>query len=285
MQMFFEAVNNNVAYIMLGMSAVIVIIFIFCISLSVKLSKLKKRYEKFTGGGENNSENLETMITTYSEDVKNIGETYGRLLSMVQELDEEMKHCTQKVGVVRYNPFEEMGGNLCYAVALLDSQDNGVVLNGIHGRNGSFTYAKPIERGVSPYVLTDEELQALEKAKENAYKSNDEKKIMKVIKPSKTYRASEKIRYNKNETVENKVEYREEMPKPRGGFDIDEIAESIFGSKEKNIAPVEGEKENEISHNSEMPDKSKPQKESLDIDEFNDFSAFDAFKDDIDKSK
>ena len=75
--------------------------------------------------------------------------------------------------MVRYNPVDEVGGDLCYAVALLDAGNNGVVLNGIHSRTGSFTYAKPIELGVSPYVLSTEEQQALERAMTNGYVSEE----------------------------------------------------------------------------------------------------------------
>ena len=66
-------------------------------------------------------------------------------------MDKTDKSKIQKVGLIRYNPFDEMGGNLCFALALLDGNDNGVVLNGIHSRTGSFTYAKPIEMGVSSF--------------------------------------------------------------------------------------------------------------------------------------
>ncbi len=281
MQMFLEIVSNNVAYIILPMAIIILVILIFFIVLSVKLSRLKKRYEKFTGGEEKHSENLETMLYEYNENVKKSNETYGRILTMIQEIDNGMKYCTQKIGVIRYNPFDEMGGNLCYAVALLDANDNGVVLNGIHGRNGTFTYAKPVERGVSPYVLTDEELQALEKAKENAYKSDETKKIMKVIKPVKKYKANSKIKYKEEIEEENK----EEMSKPQGGFDINDIAQSIFGHKpetNENIDEAVEEKKSELlkEENTNTLSNEKTQE----IDEFHDFSAFDVFNEDIDKS-
>ena len=86
----------------------------------------------------------------------------------------------QKVGLIRYNPFDEMGGNLCFALALLDGNDNGVVLNGIHSRTGSFTYAKPIEMGVSTYMLSEEELKAVEVAKNNTYQPEHEKVVKAV---------------------------------------------------------------------------------------------------------
>lgn len=282
MQMFLETVNNNMTYIVLSMAVIILLFLIFLIILSLKLSKLKKRYERFTGGEEIHSENLENMLYEYNKNVKKSNETYGKVLSMIQEIDDEMKWCTQKIGVIRYNPFDEMGGNLCYAVAILDGKDNGVVLNGIHSRNGTFTYAKPIERGVSPYVLTEEELQALEKAKENAYKPDDTKKIMKVIKPTKIYKTKQKVEYKQEVKQE---ENKQEMSKPQGGFDINDIAQSIFGHKpetNENTDNAVEEKKSELlkEENTNTLSNEKIQE----IDEFKDFSAFDVFNEDIDKS-
>ncbi len=282
MQMFLETVNNNMTYIVLSMAVIILLFLIFLIILSLKLSKLKKRYERFTGGEEIHSENLENMLYEYNENVKKSNETYGKVLSMIQEIDDEMKWCTQKIGVIRYNPFDEMGGNLCYAVAILDGKDNGVVLNGIHSRNGTFTYAKPIERGVSPYVLTEEELQALEKAKENAYKPDDTKKIIKVIKPTKIYKTKQKVEYKQEVKQE---ENKQEMSKPQGGFDINDIAQSIFGHKpetNENTDNAVEEKKSELlkEENTNTLSNEKIQE----IDEFKDFSAFDVFNEDIDKS-
>lgn len=282
MQMFLETVNNNMTYIVLSMAVIILLFLIFLIILSLKLSKLKKRYERFTGGEEIHSENLENMLYEYNKNVKKSNETYGKVLSMIQEIDDEMKWCTQKIGVIRYNPFDEMGGNLCYAVAILDGKDNGVVLNGIHSRNGTFTYAKPIERGVSPYVLTEEELQALEKAKENAYKPDDTKKIIKVIKPTKIYKTKQKVEYKQEVKQE---ENKQEMSKPQGGFDINDIAQSIFGHKpetNENTDNAVEEKKSELlkEENTNTLSNEKIQE----IDEFKDFSAFDVFNEDIDKS-
>lgn len=282
MQMFLETVNNNMTYIVLSMAVIILLFLIFLIILSLKLSKLKKRYERFTGGEEIHSENLENMLYEYNENVKKSNETYGKVLSMIQEFDDEMKWCTQKIGVIRYNPFDEMGGNLCYAVAILDGKDNGVVLNGIHSRNGTFTYAKPIERGVSPYVLTEEELQALEKAKENAYKPDDTKKIMKVIKPTKIYKTKQKVEYKQEVKQE---ENKQEMSKPQGGFDINDIAQSIFGHKpetNENTDNAVEEKKSELLK--EENTNTLSNKKIQEIDEFKDFSAFDVFNEDIDKS-
>lgn len=69
-----------------------------------------------------------------------------------------------KIGIVRYNAFKDVGSNLSFTLALLDNNNNGVVLNGIYSRDNSNIYAKPIKDGKSEYILSDEEKEAIEKA-------------------------------------------------------------------------------------------------------------------------
>jgi len=126
-----------------------------------------KRFIKALTGGDKEMETLEEKFEKFYKTTSDINETYDKITETVLDINKNMDKCVQKVGVVRYNPFDEAGGNLCYAVALLDSSNNGVILNGIHSRSGCFTYAKPIEIGVSEYVLSQEELQALNIALED----------------------------------------------------------------------------------------------------------------------
>lgn len=176
--------------LLLGLCGAVILLFFLCILLFLRLHEQKKRYDFFMGTGRRPAHNLEMKLEKFYESSKNIEEKYSKLLDMVTDMDQTAKSKIQKVGLIRYNPFDEMGGNLCFALALLDGNDNGVVLNGIHSRTGSFTYAKPIEMGVSTYMLSDEEIQAVEMAKENAYQPKHEK-VMKVrFKP--TFRRRDK---------------------------------------------------------------------------------------------
>jgi hypothetical protein len=163
------------AYLVIGLGVAVIVLFILCIVLFVKFSVQKKKYDYFMGANRRPSANLEMKIQDYYETSKRIEEKYSKLLDMVTDMDKTDKTKIQKVGLIRYNPFDEMGGNLCFALALLDGHDNGVVLNGIHSRTGSFTYAKPIEMGVSTYMLSEEEIKAVEMAKNHAYEPEHEK--------------------------------------------------------------------------------------------------------------
>lgn len=176
--------TQEMILILLGVLAVaVVVLFILCIVLFVKINKQKKRYDFFMGANRRPTHNLETKIEEYFETSKEIESKYAKLLDMVTDMDKTDKSKIQKVGLIRYNPFDEMGGNLCFALALLDGNDNGVVLNGIHSRTGSFTYAKPIEMGVSTYMLSEEEIKAVDVAKQNTYQPEHEKVVKVRFKP------------------------------------------------------------------------------------------------------
>ena len=177
-------IENNAAYLLIGLAVAVVVLFILCIVLFVKFSGQKKKYDYFMGANRRPSHNLEMKIEEYFETSKRIEEKYSELLDMVTDMDKTDKTKIQKVGLIRYNPFDEMGGNLCFALALLDGYDNGVVLNGIHSRTGSFTYAKPIEMGVSTYMLSEEEIKAVEMAKNQAYEPEHEKVVKVRFKPT-----------------------------------------------------------------------------------------------------
>ncbi|MBQ7103214.1 MAG: DUF4446 family protein [Anaerotignum sp.] len=177
-------IENNMNYLVIGLAAAVVVLFILCIVLFVKFSGQKKKYDYFMGANRRPSHNLEMKIQDYYETSKRIEEKYSKLLDMVTDMDKTDKTKIQKVGLIRYNPFDEMGGNLCFALALLDGHDNGVVLNGIHSRTGSFTYAKPIEMGVSTYMLSEEEIKAVEMAKNQAYEPEHEKVVKVRFKPT-----------------------------------------------------------------------------------------------------
>ena len=185
-----ELTQQTILILFAAMAAAIFILFILCIVLFVKLNGQKKRYDYFMGSNRRPTHNLEMKIEEYFETSKKIESQYSKLLDMVTDMDKTDKSKIQKVGLIRYNPFDEMGGNLCFALALLDGNDNGVVLNGIHSRTGSFTYAKPIEMGVSTYMLSEEELKAVEVAKNNTYQPEHEKVVKVRFKP--TFRKKDK---------------------------------------------------------------------------------------------
>lgn len=145
----------------------VAILAIMLIRLSMEMQALKKKYLIFMGSERKPGTTLESLLMDYATDVKRLKEKYRSMYRKIREVEDNMGYCIRKTGIIRYNPFDEMGGNLSFAVALLNEKDDGVVLNGIHGRNGSFTYAKPVEGGKSKYILSQEEEAAIREAKES----------------------------------------------------------------------------------------------------------------------
>ncbi len=85
----------------------------------------------------------------------------------LEKLEKESKNFVNNVGIVRYNPFEYSGGNQSFSIAILDSLENGVVITSLYSREGNRVYSKPIKKGESEFSLSDEEINAIQKAKEN----------------------------------------------------------------------------------------------------------------------
>src|SRR3989344_2717001 len=83
---------------------------------------------------------------------------------ILEELVENNQLNIQRAGVVRFNPFVETGGNLSFAIALLDGKNNGIVISSLHSREGTRVYAKSIQHGESQRRLTEEEEQAIKQA-------------------------------------------------------------------------------------------------------------------------
>ena len=148
----------------------LIILFVFLIVLlilyfrtTLHLRKLRESYSKFMNKLGNGND-LDQMIRTYIEKVEKTDEKNEEIMNYCKKIDNEMMECIQKMGIVRYNAFKDTGSDLSFTLALLDKYNNGVVLNGIYARDSSNIYAKPIEKGESRYVLSNEEKEALEKA-------------------------------------------------------------------------------------------------------------------------
>jgi hypothetical protein len=155
-------IMNNLQYVLLGMTVMILLALIVFISINVKLSRMNKRYRTIMKGMEGG--NIEQMLLSHIEEVKQALHKVDDLTNDCRQLKINSEKCIQKFGVVRFNAFEDMGSDLSFAIALLDYQNNGVVISSIYSRNESHTYAKPIVSGNSSYFLTEEEKKALGQA-------------------------------------------------------------------------------------------------------------------------
>lgn len=126
---------------------------------------IHKRYLSFMKKLGNGSD-LNEMLKEYLKEVESIKKDNSEIKGYYTKLDSDMASCIQKVGLVRYNAFKDVGSDLSFAIALLDGNDNGVVFNGIYGSEYSNIYAKPIKNKESNYQLSQEEEYAIEIAEQ-----------------------------------------------------------------------------------------------------------------------
>ena len=104
-------------------------------------------------------------------------EKMQRLELLIEDLKKENEKAIQKIGIVRFNPFSNTGGDQSFSLALLDGKNNGIVITSFYSREGSNVYGKPIKNGKSTYVLSEEEKKAIEKAEEEDILIGKEKEI------------------------------------------------------------------------------------------------------------
>ncbi|MBQ6812186.1 MAG: DUF4446 family protein [Agathobacter sp.] len=152
-------------YIIIGLAAVVLIMFIIMIINMVQLFKLKKRYKIFMSG--KNARNLEKTLIERLDQVDALLDANAANEKNIRILFNKMKFTFQKVGLVKYDAFNEMGGKLSFSLALLNEKNDGFVMNAVHSREGCYTYVKEIIDGNSIIVLSPEEQEALDMAKES----------------------------------------------------------------------------------------------------------------------
>lgn len=145
------------------LSGIVLIMIVLYVTNSIKLSKLRKSYKEFMRRL-GNGNNMDEMMMSYIKKVNEVDQKSEQLLEYCHKINENVGSCLQKIGFVRYNAFQDTGSDLSFAMAILDRNNNGIIINGIYSRDGSNVYSKIVEKGKSPYRLSAEEEQALEEA-------------------------------------------------------------------------------------------------------------------------
>ncbi|MFT4144849.1 MAG: DUF4446 family protein [Mobilitalea sp.] len=158
-----EVISSYSDIIILALSGVVVLLFIFIVILMVKQRKLNKKYLKFMTGA--NGENLEGQILARFEDIDNLKAEAKKIKDEIVQVNDNLLITFQKVGVVKYDAFKEMGGKLSFVLTLLDKNNNGIMINSVHSsREGCYTYLKEIIKGESFLELSADEKKSLSQA-------------------------------------------------------------------------------------------------------------------------
>lgn len=150
----------DLTYLFIAAYALILILIIITIVQTVKISKISKSYKAFMTG--KNAKSLEKDIEGIFEDNKFIKASMEKNRKDIQSLYRKFEGAFQRVGIVKYDAFGQMGGKLSFSLALLDENDNGFILNSVHGADGCYSYTKEIKQGICEISLGDEEKKALD---------------------------------------------------------------------------------------------------------------------------
>lgn len=139
--------------------------FIFAFIALVVALRVHRRSKKILKDGA--GRDITEAIINYYKKCTDIMDDYKRAEERLEKLERDSRACAKKVGAIRYNAFGGNNSNLSYAVAVLDEQNTGFVLNGVYARQQTATYLKPIQNGQSLFELSDEEREAIRTAQLN----------------------------------------------------------------------------------------------------------------------
>lgn len=150
------------AYIILGLGVLTLILLAIVIMCVIQIKKLYRRYDVFMRGKD--AETLEGTIFGIIEDIKDMKSEDRANKDALRSLARNVRGAYQKFGMVKYNAFKGMGGNLSFAFSMLDMNNTGFVLNSVHSREGCYLYIKVVEKGETEVLLGNEEKESLEQA-------------------------------------------------------------------------------------------------------------------------
>ena len=152
----------NPMYLIVFLFVIQILLFAFLINVNMKYNRLKTIYTAFLRGKD--GKNLEESFFEKFKLLDEVEAIAKENQQEVKDLRKKMQKNYQKVGIVRYDAFNEMGGNLSFVLTMLDDQNSGWLLNAMHSREGCYTYIKEIVNGKSYVELGEEEKESLERA-------------------------------------------------------------------------------------------------------------------------
>jgi hypothetical protein len=152
---------------LLALSGVSLVIALLGLSIGLvsilKIRKLKKTNETLLSGKDGKS--LESTIIKHSQDIKELDKEIQELFEISNTIHRMAQKSIHKVGLVRFNPFKDIGGDQSFALSLLNGKKDGIIISSLHTREGARIYVKPVRSGLSnKHQLTKEELDAINSA-------------------------------------------------------------------------------------------------------------------------
>lgn len=158
----FNYIDRYSSYLVVILIVLAIVLIVSIIMTNIKVKRLIKKYDLFMRGKD--TESLEDSIMKQIKDIAELKSADKKKDKSIKELQENMMLAYQKIGVVKYDAFKEMGGKLSFSLVLLDKRNTGFVMNSMHSREGCYTYIKEVIEGKTFIALGDEEKEALNMA-------------------------------------------------------------------------------------------------------------------------
>lgn len=150
------------AFLIIGLAVLTLVCMIITLVCFTQYRKLYRRYDIFMRGKD--AETLEDTILDLLDETAVLQTSDRESRDQLKSLTRQVRASYQKIGIVKYNAFKGMGGNLSFVIALLDDNNSGFILNSVHSREGCYLYIKDVEKGSTDVLLGAEEKEALEMA-------------------------------------------------------------------------------------------------------------------------
>jgi hypothetical protein len=154
--------ESTLSLLVVALVAAVVVLAVWVAWLQRSEAVLRRRLRRVLPQGE--SGGIDEILDRQLKSVESLSERVDALNKLHHELEHLSQRTIQKVAVIRYNPFSDTGGDQSFAIALLDSLGNGVVVSSLHSRTDTRVFAKPVQSGRSKFQLSDEEQDAIRKA-------------------------------------------------------------------------------------------------------------------------
>ena len=158
----FENLGIDSGIIIIILLILVVFLLVRSISYNMRLSRLERRYKIFMKGSD--AQSLEKVFVRKFAQIDRLYEAKEDHDHDILFLKKNMEKMFNEYGVEKYDAFDDVGGKLSFALALLDKENTGLILNAVHSRDNCFLYLKEIVKGESYVMLSQEEVEALRKA-------------------------------------------------------------------------------------------------------------------------
>ena len=152
----------NTQTLSIASSALSILLLLLVIWQAIKLYKLEQIRKEFFASGL--KKDWEQILVDQNRAITKINQELQEQDDSLNRLYKDNRSNIQKIGFMRFNPFDDAGGNISFCLALLNAKDEGVVISSLHGREGTRIYAKSVKAGRSESKLTDEEIQTIKEA-------------------------------------------------------------------------------------------------------------------------